>query len=151
MEGRVLVSDQIFDEVRSHLAVDLDFDWTAGNVTAMIVDSGGGALWTPDPTDDVVATILAAGAVEAATPADRQTLTTPTSALSGADHLVYMDSDPVVYPNIPNATTYDTLVLFQFVTNDADSWLIAAYDLGAQTGDGSNVTVNPNTLGWLAW
>lgn len=143
-----MTTDMIFDAVRTHLAVDLDFDFTAGAVMCLLVDAGS---WTPSESDAVVGDILTAGATEAAITADRQTLTTPTAALSGTDHLVYWDSDPVVYPGVASSTPFTTLVLFRFVTNDTDSWLIAAFDLGSQSGDGSDVTINPDSLGWLAW
>lgn len=143
-----MTTDMIFDTVRTHLAVDLDFDWTDGSVRCLLVNSD---TWTPAAGDAVVGDILGAGADEAASTGDRQVLATTTAALSGTDHLVYYDSDPVVYPGVASSTPFDTLVLFKFVTDDTDSWLIASYDLGAQSGDGSNVTINPDSLGWLAW
>lgn len=143
-----MTTDMIFDAVREHLTVDLDFVWTDGSVRCLLVNSD---TWTPSPSNGVVGDILGAGADEAATTGDRQVLGSPAAALSGTDHLVYYDSDPVVYPGVSAAVPFDTLVLFKFVTDDTDSWLIASYDLGAQTGDGADVTINPDSLGWLAW
>jgi len=140
-----LTDPLIFDTAREHLAVDLDLDWTAGAVTALLVDKD---TWTPSAGDDFVDTALSAGAIE--TSGTRQILPSPTATVSGGDHRVYWDGNPIVYPGVLNAETFDTLVLYQAVTNDTDSYLIAAYDLGAQVGDGNNVTLTPDTLGYIS-
>lgn len=136
----------IFDKVREHLAVDLDVDWTTDTVRAVLFDS---ATWTPDESDGFVGTAIGAGAIE--TSGTRQTLANRTAALSGGDHLVYWDGDPIIYPGVLLGEDFDSLVLYRFVTNDADSYLIAHYELGAQTGDGNSITLNPDSLGYLAW
>lgn len=134
----------LFDTIRQHLAIDLDVDWTAGTVRALLVDRD---IWTPDESDSVVATILAAGATE--TSGTRQVIGAPSATLSGLDHSVYWDGNPIVYPGVLLGETFDTLVTYVFVTDDTDSYLIAAYDLGAQVGDGNNVTINPDALGYI--
>jgi hypothetical protein len=140
-----LTSPLIFDTAREHLAVDLDLDWTAGNVTALLVLAD---TWSPDAGDDVVATILSAGAIE--TSGTRQVLGSPAATVSGGDHRVFWDGDPIVYPGVLNAETFDILVLYQAVTDDTDSYLLCAYNLGAQVGDGNNITLTPDTLGYVS-
>lgn len=135
----------IFDKVRTHLAVNLDFNWTDGNVTALLVLR---STWSPDAGDTFVAAILGAGAVE--TSGTRQVLGTPVANAPGVAHKVFWDGDPIVYPGVLVAETFDTLVLYRAVTNDTDSYLITAYDLGAQVGDGNNVTLTPNTNGYVS-
>lgn len=140
------MTDIQFNAAVEHLAIARDLDWTAGQVTAMLVDK---LTWTPAPADGFVATALAAGAVE--TSGTRTVLTTPTAVPGGASNCVFWSADPIVYPGVLLGEAFDTLVLFQQVTNDLDSYLLCSFDLGAQTGDGANVTLNPDTNGFMKW
>lgn len=133
----------IFDTVRDHLAIVRDFNWTAGTVRAVVLNR---LTWTPNASDTFVATATSAGATALGT---RQTLASPTATLSGVDHCVYWDANPIVYPGIALSAAFDTLLLYRFVTVDADSYLIAVYDLGSQVGDGASVTLNPDTNGYV--
>lgn len=134
----------IFDTIRLQISTP-GFDWQTVVVQAMLVDA---QTWTPAAGDQFVTTILTAGAVEAASSGDRQTLTTPVAAI--VSHKANWSSDPISYPNVTLGTPFDTLVIFAFVTNDADSYLIACFDLGAQTGDGNPISLTAPS-GYLDW
>lgn len=136
----------IFNSIREHLAVTCDVNWATAVVMALIVDRD---VWTPNADDAFVDDALGAGAIE--TSGTRQQIANPVAALSGADDCVYWDGDPIVYPGVLVAETFDTLILYVEITDDTDSYLIGAYDLGAQTGDGANVTIAPDTKGHVKW
>lgn len=143
------MADTIFDVVRLNVASGL-VDVTSAALTCVLLEAN---TWTPSPSDGVVGDALSAGAIEVSTggSADRQTLTSGAVNLNGSLHRAIWDWDPISYPNVPNATAFDTLLVYVFVTSDSDSWLICAYDLGAQTGNGSPITINPDSSGTLSW
>lgn len=139
----------ITDKLR--LAIGTNYDWTAGNTFALVVKKNG---WTPAESDTFLAGIFVAGAVEVSTAdpgfggADRQEITSAAVGL-GSGH-AFWSGDAISYPGIP-AVAFDTLILYNTVSSDADSWAMAVFDLGAQTGNGSPVTINPAASGYLQW
>lgn len=139
----------IFNRVR--YAHGLGYNFTLGTAIWILVDSGAGSLWTPSPTDDFVASMLIAGAVEAAVTGDRQPITNPTVTLDGAHDRALWGADSFTYPGVANATTFDTLVLANVVTNDSDSWLMGAWDQGPLVGDGNPITCTVGGGYLFAW
>ncbi len=137
--------DITFDTYINHL-LDGTTDFATLTVRGMLVDS---LTWTPSKSDGFVATALAAGAVEVtASPYARQTLGGKTRTLDTPGHRVLLDGNLLDFGAMAAAQNYDALILFAFVTNDADSWLMAAFDLGAQTTNGVQQRFVPNADGF---
>lgn len=145
-----MASPLIFDKARYYIG--LGYDWTAGNTWAVVLRKNA---WTPAEGNGFVQTAITAGATEPSTSSpgwsgtDRQHVTSPTVALVSGS--AYWNGNGLSYPGIPAAAAFDTLLLYNKVTGDSDSWLIAYYDLGSQTGDGANVTINPAANGYCQW
>lgn len=136
----------IFDQLRYNQG--LGYDFTAG--TAMWIILAAGA-WTPGPGDAFVQTALSAGASEPAPSGDRQAITTPTVTLDTPNHRALWGAGNGSYPGVPNLAAFDTLVLYNFVTNDSDSWLMAAWPQGALAGDGNPITISVSGGYLFAW
>lgn len=143
------MADLITDRLRYQIG--LAYDWTAGATYALVVKKNG---WTPAESDVFLADVFVAGAAEVSTGSpgyagtDRQNITSPTVALATGH--AFWSGDAISYPGIP-AVAFDTLILYNTVTSDADSWVMAVFALGSQTGNGSAVTINPAASGYLEW
>lgn len=120
--------------------------WSTWDVRAALFDS---ATWTPSKADAVLLDITGAGAVEVtATGYARVALVSQVATLDGGGHRELLDSAVIDFGTIDSGDPFDTLVLFTFVTNDSDSWLLSSFDLGAQTTtDASPTRFIPNTDG----
>lgn len=141
------MADIVFDTYLDHLAAGTAV-WTADTVKGMLVAA---STWTPAKSDGFVATILSAGAVEVtAAPYARQTLASKTKTLDGGGHRVLLDGNLLDFGAMAAAQSYDHLVLFKFVTNDADSWLICAFDLGALVTNGVTQRFVPDADGFFS-
>jgi hypothetical protein len=137
----------VFNQIRYRIG--LGFNWTTADVRALLVDSDA---WTPNYDDDYVQSILTAGADEMAGGGyARQNVTGRTVALDDAGDRGLWDGNSISFGTVTGTDPYDFLVLYNFVTNDADSWLIAAYDLGAQAADSTVLLFNPPADGYLEW
>jgi hypothetical protein len=130
--------------------IGLGFDWTTDPVRALLVDAD---TWTPNRDDDFVQTILSAGAVEMSGGSyARDTLTTPTVGLDDPNDRAVWSGDPFNFGTVTGTDPYDTMVIYRFVTNDTDSWLIAAFDLGANVANSTAIEVQPSVAdGWRYW
>lgn len=130
----------IFDNFRSGLA-DNSIDWAADDIRSVIFLAD---TWTPDAGDQFVADATGAGAIEASgSSADRQALTTLAISLDVTTAKEWFQADPIAYPNVALATPFDTLIIFKFVTGDADSLMLMCFGLGNQVGDGADVDLTP--------
>lgn len=135
-----LTFDTYLDRVVAGTAI-----WTTMVVKAMLVNTVG---WTPNKSDGFVATILSAGAVEVtAAPYARQTVTGKVKSIDGAGHRILEAMNLIDFGAMAGAQAYNRLVLYNFVTNDADSWLICALDVGALVTNGVQQRFVPNASG----
>lgn len=142
------MSDIAFNQIRYRIG--LGFSWTTSVVRAMLVDSDA---WVPNVDDDFVQTILTAGADEMAGGGyARVTLGARTVALDDTGNRGLWDcTSAISFGTVTGSDPYDFLVIYNFVTTDADSWLICAFDLGAQAATGSPITFMPHSEGILQW
>lgn len=123
------------------------FNFTANTVRAMLLKQGAAPF---DETNDFVADIVADEI--AATGYGRIDLATKAVTIVDADHLAKLTCDPIDFTAIGGAAneTIERLVIFKFVTNDADSILIADYDTVLVVTDGVNkVIFTPDASGLM--
>lgn len=140
------MADITFDTYLDHVAKATAV-WTTDTVKGMLVDA---QTWTPSEGDGFVATILSAGAVEVtAVGYARQTIGGKTETLDGVGHRGLLDGNLLDFGAMAAGSNYTHLVLFKFVTNDADSWLICAFDLGALTTNGVDQRFVPDADGFF--
>jgi len=72
-----------------------------------------------------------------------QTLTGKLSTVDQTNHFAYWHADtPVTFTAVAGTTAIGGVVLYKFVTNDADSIPVAFYDNEATAPAGRNVIVN---------
>lgn len=133
-----------FNQARYNIG--LGFDYTAAGTYFVLLDRQG---WTPDPDDDFVQTVLIAGAVDAG--GDRTQIVNPVITLDDAGDRALWGADDFVVPNIVLGADFDTLLHYNLVNDDTDSWLLGAWDLGAQTGDGADINVTVVGGNLYAW
>jgi hypothetical protein len=124
----------------------LGFDYTAGTVKFVFADDA--SLWTPDPEDSYVADITAAGGILVG---NREPVASPGVTQDGTNHRAVWSADDYAHGGVANLTDFQWLVAYNFVTNDSDSWLIASFDFGAQTGDGNPINVDFSSNRLLSW
>lgn len=132
-----------FDTFLDHI---LDgYVWTSGDPWAAMFLAD---TWVPDKGDGSVLAVTAAGAIEVAAPSYlRVPVTSPVKVLDGIGHRGLLDSAIIDFGTPETGFDFDTLLIFELVTDDSDSWLIAAYDVGAQTTDGGSQRFVPDTDG----
>lgn len=129
--------------------IGLGFNWQTADVRALLVNAD---TWIPDVDDDFVQSILTAGADEMAGGSyARELLTGRTVAKDDANDRALWDGNSLDFGVITGTDAYDTLVLFTFVTNDSDSWLIAWAPLGAHNANSTQILFNPDTAGYIEW
>ena len=117
--------------------------WDADTIKARLVPTAAGAL---DIDADVMTGIGSAEATATIT------LDTPagTTKDDAADHVKYTSSNDAVFPGAAAAIgACDRMVIFKFVTNDADSIPIAVCQITAITPADSTATVTMPTTGWF--
>lgn len=136
------MTDTVFDTYLDHL---VQLYWPTSNIKCAIFLKN---TWTPSKSNAFVADAIGAGAIEcAAVGYVRVALTSPTVALDGGGHRSLLHSAIADFGALAAGTDFDTFVLYELVTNDADSWLLAAYDVGAQTTSGTGTRFVPDTSG----
>lgn len=114
------------------------FDWSTADIRAAIFEA---ATWTPSKADSVVADATSAGAIEcAAAGYAREALVSQVATLDTGGHRMLLDSAVVDFGTLASGTAFDTLMLFVQVTDDTDSWVMATFDLGAQTTSNASPT-----------
>ncbi|MEO8678142.1 MAG: hypothetical protein ABI665_03795 [Vicinamibacterales bacterium] len=110
-------------------------DWAANTIKARLVL----ASVTPDKDDDVMTGKTGIGT--------DQTLGSKTKVKSDTtDRVTYDAADPV-FPTVTIGSTFGWLVIYKFVTNDADSIPIAVLDLPDTATNGLDVTIGLNAAG----
>lgn len=127
------------------LLVSAGLDWVAAPVKAALVAKN---TWTPDATDGFMQDVLDAGAVEVAAAGYARVALTTAVVVSGPD--VFADADDFSFDGPPAfGDDYDTLLLFLDVTDDTDSPVLAALDLGSHTTDGLPIDFTVDVEGLL--
>lgn len=124
------------DAARAGIA-DGSIVWTSGTFGVVIVSSDA---WSPLRTDAVVADALGAGATEVGT---RQTISGNSVTTDPSGNSVWTCTE-VTYPDIAGGTPFDAAIVFQDNGSDASNTIIGVYGLGAQTGDGADVPLDPD-------
>lgn len=109
--------------------------WTSDTIRALLVDS----TYVYDPDHNFVADIT--GELTDGSYA-RQTLGNKGASEDDTNDQAVLTADPVDFGALTNETP-EGLVLFEFVTNDADSPLISFHDAGfGATANGAGYVVN---------
>jgi hypothetical protein len=128
----------VHDAAKKHM-VDGAFPWTSTmSPRAMLVLKN---TWTPQASDNFVQTAITAGATElSASGYARLALVGLTTSQDDGNTRALISAGTIHFANIAAAQNFNALMIFNFVTNDTDSWLIATYDLGG--------TQTTNGLGW---
>lgn len=103
-----------------------NIDFTSATVRAILVN----ASVSYDRTHQFVSSVVAGEL----TPSTRPTLASKTRTDNGSNAWVF-DAADLTFPTITNALTANAIILYQFVTNDADSRLMVYVD-------GTNITTN---------
>jgi hypothetical protein len=124
----------------------LGFDYTAGTVRFVFADDAG--LWTPSPENNYVADIVSAGAVLHGT---RTAVTSPSVTQDATNHRAVWGANDYNHAGVTVGQVFQWLLCYNLVTSDADSWMIASFSLGAQTGDGNPIAVDFNANRLLSW
>lgn len=124
-----------------------EIDFLNDTIRMLLLETGG----TFDVTDDTVADVLASGGSEfdADSGYARQTLANKTVALDG--DVVEFGSDNVVFSNVDSADTAVAGLIYQFVTNDADSiplFFVNFPDEIFVDNNTKTMTVNKPAAGW---
>lgn len=110
-------------------------DWGADTIRALLVDSS----YTFDPDDNFVSDIT--GELTDGSYA-RQTLGNKNVSEDDTNDQATLEADPVDFGALTNETPAG-IVIFKFVTNDADSPLISFSDAGfGATANGAGYVVN---------
>lgn len=110
-------------------------DWTSDTIRGLLVT----ASYTPNKDHDFVSDVSSFEL--SGTGYARPTLSGKTRTLSDVtDRITYDADDPDFGPIIVGETAR-YMILYKFVTNDADSILLACYDLGAVATNGADFVV----------
>lgn len=120
-------------------------NFTSDTFEALLINDAG---YVPNPDHDYVADLTPGTNEIAGAGYSRQTLGTKTRTIDdGADRIVY-DCADFDFGTIAAGENVTAMVVYRFVTNDADSILIAYYPLGtiATTGLSFPVIVNASGL-----
>lgn len=117
------------------------------NTYKMLLLKGSGYTFNKD--HDFVADLTPASNEVAGSGYSRQTLGSKTRTIDDTnDRITYDAADPA-FGSIVAGETVSAMVLFRFVTNDADSILIGFYDLTDTPTDGNPFSVVLGTAGLL--
>lgn len=140
--------DVTFDTYIDHV-LDGSFVWTTTPIMAGVFLKGA---WTPGKGDAFILDATTAGADELSTLGAggyaRQTIVSPTKTLDGTGHRGLLGGSIIDFGAVDPGFDFDTLVLFVFVSDDSDSWIIDARDVGAQTTDGTTLRFAPHVDGF---
>lgn len=106
----------------------------------MLLKSG-----TPNADDNFVADITPGTNELSVAGYARVTLTTKSVTEDDTNDFAYMDADDVAFGALTAGQTITWAYLLEFVTNDADSFLEAAYDVTDTPTNGGAITIVWNT------
>lgn len=125
------------------IIADSSLAWTSDTIQALLVDSG----YAYDPDDNFVSDVSADEIVEASYA--RQTLANKAVSEDDTADEATMDADPVDYGALTGVTPAG-IILFKFVTNDADSPLIGFSDAGfGAVANGAGYVVSVPNDAWV--
>lgn len=123
------------------------FTWISADVRGALFLAN---TWTPNPDNQYLSAATSAGAIELTVSGySRQAIPTKTVAVDTALDAGLLDGDTIVWPISGAGQDYDTVVIYNQVTNDANSFLIAAFTLDTtMTTVGGSVyfTLDPAAL-----
>lgn len=95
-----------------------------------------------DPTDNFVANVITGGVVEISVSGyARQVLANIAATENDTDNRVEYEADEVQFTALAAGQTIDSAIVFEFVTNDADSPVISYYNLVNTPTNGGNAIV----------
>lgn len=107
--------------------LDLLAPWTTSTYRFLLLNDAG---YAPNKDDDFVATLVPGTNEISVAGYSRQTAATKTRTVSDSlDRIVY-DCDDPNFGTLTAGQNVTAMVLFKFVTNDADSPLICYYPIG---------------------
>jgi hypothetical protein len=118
------------------IITDSSLSWTADTIRALLVDSG--YVYSDDHNfvSDVAGDEVADASYA------RQTLANKAVSEDDTNNIATMEADPIDFGALTGVTP-EGLVIFKFVTNDADSPLIAFCDAGfGAVANGAGYVVN---------
>lgn len=106
--------------------------WTTDTNRVMLLESG----YTPNLDHDFVSDVVA-GEIDDGS-YSRKTLTGKTQTIDDTNNLVKYDADDVTWAALAGGETVFYVVIYKFVTNDADSILMALVDIPNTVTDGTD-------------
>lgn len=106
-----------------------------------------GSGYTPDRDHDYVADLTPASNEVTVGGYARVTASTKTRTIDDTLDRITYDCDDPAFGTLVAGETVSAMVLFRFVTNDADSILVAYYDLTDTATNGTAFTVQLSTAG----
>lgn len=131
--------DVTFDTYIDHILAGT-FVWTTADVRAAVFLKD---TWVPNKSDAFLLDAQTAGAQElsdmGAGGYARALRTSATKALDAGGHRGLLRGAVIDFGVVATGYDFDTIILFVQVTDDTDSWMLSAYDVGAQTTDGTNL------------
>lgn len=113
-------------------AVNLD----TADLRLLLLKSGG-----PTATTNVVADLTPGTNELTVAGYARQTLANTIITEDDTNNFAYLDADDTVFTGLATGETITWAVLFEFITNDAGSFVYAGYDVTDTPTNGSNVTI----------
>lgn len=138
------MADIMFDTYLDHLVQSF---WPTADIMCAMFEAN---TWTPSKDDTYLADATGAGAIEcAASGYARVALTSKVTVLDSPGHRALSQASIADFGVLGAGTDYDFLVLYVAVTDDTDSWMIGAYDVGAQTTTGTDMRFIPDTDGFM--
>lgn len=119
--------------------------WTSNTFKFLLLKGSG---YTPNKDHDYVADLTPASNEITVAGYTRQTAATKTRTIDDTNDRITYDCDDPSFGTLTAGETISAMVLYRFVTNDADSILVAYCDLAdTATGSASPFVVTINTAG----
>jgi len=126
----------VFNRAKARL-LSGNLDLGSANLRCLLLKAG----YVYDPDDDFVADLVPASTELTVAGYARQVLTGLAVTEDDAGDRARAAAAAVDFGALAAGETIDAAVVFELVTNDADSNLVAYYDLGSVATSGANVTV----------
>lgn len=118
--------------------------WTSGTYRFLLLKGAG---YTYSAAHDFVADLTPASNETALSGYSRQTAGTKTRVIDDTLHRITYDCADPNFGSIAAGDTISAMVLYRFVTNDADSILIGYYDVIDRPTDGNPFIVTIDSSG----
>lgn len=116
-------------------------NFTGGTIKALLVQN----TYVPDPDHDFVASVASDEVADASYA--RKTLASKTETVDDVNNRVKFDCADIVWTALAGGDTVSAVVIYLEVTNDADSILLAYYDVPNQVTSGTDYTFAPHADG----